>query len=201
MIEPKDLGAHFLDLGQVVGDEEDGGAAAHEFEHAGMTFFLEGGVADGEDLIDDKDFGVDDGGDGEGEASEHTGGIIADGGMNEVAELGEVDDFLILLLEEVLLIAEDGAVEENIFAAGEVEVKAGAEFEHRDDIAAAGDRALGGLQDTRNNLEQSAFAGAVTADEAEGLTWVNGEGDILESSKVLILEFTAQSGSNEFLKG
>jgi hypothetical protein len=46
-------------------------------------FFWKAGVADGEDFVDDEDFRLEVGGDGEGEADVHAAGVALDGGVEE----------------------------------------------------------------------------------------------------------------------
>ena len=56
-----------------------------------VALLLEGGVADGEDLVDQQDLGVDVDHHREGEPHEHARGVVLDLHLDEVAELGEVD--------------------------------------------------------------------------------------------------------------
>ena len=76
--------------------------------------------------------------------------------------------------------AEDGAVEEDVFAAGELGVKAGADFEQAADAAAELDAAVGGLGDAAQDFEQGRFAGAVAADDADDFAGLDFEANILE---------------------
>lgn len=56
-----------------VGDEEDGASFSLELFYSFDAFALEGFVADGEDFVDDEDFGFDVDGDGEPESGVHAG--------------------------------------------------------------------------------------------------------------------------------
>ena len=65
--------------------------------------------------------------------------------------------------------AEDGAVEVDVLAAGELGVEAGADFEQAADAAAEVDAAGGRLGDAAEDFEQRDLAGAVAADDADDL--------------------------------
>ena len=151
-----------------------------DFAHFAEAFLLEGGVADGEDFVDEEDFGFEVGGDGEGQADVHAGGVALDGRVDEFLDFGEGDDLVELAGDFALAHAEDGAVEEDVFAAGELGMEAGADFEQAADAAVNVGVADGGLGDARKNLEQRGFAGAVAADEAEDFAFLHFEGNVLE---------------------
>lgn len=93
------------------------------------AFLLEEHVADGERLVHDGDVGLGDGGDGERDARDHAGGEILHGYVDEVGQLGEIDDLLEMRVDELLGVAEQRAVEADVLARGEFEVKARAEFD------------------------------------------------------------------------
>ena len=56
------------------------------------ALLLEGGVADGEHLVDEQDLGVHLDHHREGEAHEHARRVVLELQVDEVAQLGEVDD-------------------------------------------------------------------------------------------------------------
>ena len=55
-----------------MGDEDDGAAGAGDVAHLAEAFLLESDVANGEDFVHEKDFRLEVGSDGEGEADVHT---------------------------------------------------------------------------------------------------------------------------------
>src|ERR1044072_6080355 len=57
-------------------------------------------------------------------------------------------------------------------------MEAGAELEQRDDAAADLDLAAGGLDDPREEAEERRLAGAVAADQADGVAGLDGEGHV-----------------------
>ena len=79
----------------------------------------------------------------------------------------------------------DGAVQEDVLAAAEVGVEAGAELEQRADPAADGDAPGRRLDDPGDQPQQRRLAGAVAADEADGLTGLDRERDVVERLDVL----------------
>src|ERR1700687_5705016 len=68
IIDPHHAMAQAADLIELVGDKHDGAAGAGHVTHFAEAFFLEVDVADGEDFIDEENFRLEMGGDGEGEA-------------------------------------------------------------------------------------------------------------------------------------
>ena len=176
------VGAEGLDGGHGVGDEEDSAAAAvGDILHFADALALELGIADREDFIDNEDFGVEVGGDGEGESDAHAGGVAFDGGVEEFFDFGEGDDVVELAFDLEAGHAEDGApVHVDVFAAGQIGVEAGANFEEGGDAAVNGDAAGGGGGDAGEDFEEGGFAGAVAADDADAVTGVDFEGDIVE---------------------
>ena len=67
---------------------------AHAVEHV-EALLLEGGVADGEHLVDQQDVRVDLDRDREGEAHVHAGGVVLELQVLELLELGELDHALV----------------------------------------------------------------------------------------------------------
>src|SRR5690348_13412906 len=185
MIESDGALAERVDGVDVMRDEEDGAAGVGEVGHFAEAFFLEFGVADGEDFVDDEDFGFEMGGDGEGEAGVHAGGIVFDGSVEEFFGAGEGDDFVEAGGDFSALHAEDGAVEENVFAAGEFGMEAGADFEERAGAAGDFDFAGGGFGDAGEDFEEGGFAGAVASDDADDFAAEDVEGDVFEGPEGL----------------
>ena len=140
-------------------------------------------VADGEDLVEEEDVGVEVGGDGEGEAHIHAAGVILDGGVNEVFEAGELNNLLKLSVDFFGAHANDGAVEIDILAAAQLGVEADPHFEQRAHFAKDLHLAFCGASQARNDLEQSAFSGAVFANDSKDVPVVEAEVDVFEGPK------------------
>ena len=173
-----------LDLGRVVRDEDDRAAALLELEHLAEALPLERLVADREHLVEQQHVRVEVRRDREAEPHVHPRGVRAHGPVDRLLELGEGDDLVEALADLGALQPVDRAVQEDVLAAGEVGVEAGAELEQRADPSADGDAALGRLDDPGDQAQQRRLAGAVPADEPHGLARLDRERDVLERDHV-----------------
>ena len=97
------------------------------------------------------------------------------------------------LLDLVPLHVEDRAVQEDVLAAGQLRVEAGADLEQRADPAAQPRLALGRRRDPGEDLEQRALAGAVVADDPEGLAALDLEVDVPQRPELLGLRAPAEA--------
>jgi len=86
--------AIFADVAHAVGDEDDG-LVALEGSEIFVTLLLEGGVADGEDFVEQENIAFGANGDGEGEADLHAGGVIFELLVHKFAEFGKINDVVI----------------------------------------------------------------------------------------------------------
>src|SRR5437660_11696241 len=93
VVNPQDALAEAANLVELMGDEDNGAAGAGDVAHSAEAFFLKVDVADGEDFVDEEDFRLEMGGDGESQADVHAGGVVLDGSVNEFFEFGEGHDF------------------------------------------------------------------------------------------------------------
>ena len=159
-------------------------AVLDEVLNAALALLLEEHVADGERLVDDEDVGLGDGGDGERDACDHAGGEVLHGHVHEIGQLGEVDDLLEVRVDELLGVAEESAVEVDVLAGGEFEVKARAELDQGRDITADDALALAGLEDAGDDLEHGGLARTVGTDQTHDLTGLHLEGDVLECAEL-----------------
>ena len=81
-------------------------------------------VADGEHFVDEQHFGIDVNRDRESEPHVHAGRVGLDRRVDELRELGELDDLVEALLDLALRQAEHDAVDEDVLAAGDLRMKA-----------------------------------------------------------------------------
>src|SRR3990172_12336030 len=123
--------AEVLDKAHRVGDQDDGDALGLKLPHLGQALLLEAGVAHGQHFVDEEDLRVAVHRDGKAEAYVHAGGVALDGGVNEVPQLSEGDNLVEAGADLLAGHAQDGGVEEDVLAAGEVWVKAGAQLDKR----------------------------------------------------------------------
>ncbi len=104
---------------------------------------------------------------GKAQSYSHAGGIKLDGRVYVFFHAGEVHNFVEFGVNFAAGHAEDGAVHEDVLAAGEFGVKAGAYFEQGGDAAAEAHFAAGGFGDAGEDFEEGTFAGAIVTDDAE----------------------------------
>ena len=98
-------------------------------------------VADRQHLVDQQHFGIDVDGHREPEPHVHARRVGLHRRVDEVLQLGELDDLVEAALDLPLGEAEHDAVDEDVLAAGDLGVEAGAELDQRRDAAVDGDRA------------------------------------------------------------
>ncbi len=91
-LEPDRPVAHRFDHRHAVADDDHGGAALAQLVEVLEALALEGLVADGDHLVDQQHFGVDVDRHGKTEAHVHAGAVHPHGGIDELADLGEIDD-------------------------------------------------------------------------------------------------------------
>ena len=133
MFQPHSAVADGFDVGDGVGNEEDGDAARAQFVDFAHAALAEIDVAYRQGFVHQQDFGVDIDGDGEGQADYHAARISFDRLIDEVADFGEVFDVFVALVDLAGAEAEDGAVQVDVVAAAEFGIESGAEFEQRCD--------------------------------------------------------------------
>ena len=109
--------------------------------------------------------------------------------INKVLQLGKLDNAIKISVDELLGIAEQGAVQIDVLAGGQLEVKAGTKLNQRRDVTVHLNAALARLKHASDNLEHRGFAGAVGADQAHDLATVNIKRDMLERPKLLKEQF------------
>jgi hypothetical protein len=109
--------------------EEDGAAfMTGNILHLADGFFLELGIADGQDFIDDEDFRFHESGHGEAQTDGHARGVAFDGGVDVTGHAGEVDDVVELAVDFLSRHAHDRAVHVDVLAACHLGVESGAHF-------------------------------------------------------------------------
>ncbi len=165
--QPEGLVAHLLDEAEAVGDDHDGAAPATEIAYLVEALAREGLVAHGEDLVDEEDVGLGMDGHGEAEARVHPGGVVLHRSVDEVPELGEVDDVVEAFRHLTFGETEHDAVDGDVLAAGDLGVEAGSELDQGGDAPSHVEATSGGLGDSSEELQERRFARAVLANDAE----------------------------------
>ena len=149
--------AQLLDAHHVVAYEQDGASlAAADVLHLADGFFLEFGIADGQDFVDDQYFRVEEGSYGKTKSDGHARAVSFDGGVDISFTAAEVDNLVQFAGNFGFGHAKDGAVEEDVFASGHLLVESRSHFEQGADTASGTDGACGGTGDFGEYLEQGA---------------------------------------------
>ena len=141
--------------------------ALRHFTHFPEAFLLKRQVADGEHFVHEQDFRLEVRGDGKRQAHLHSRAVMLQRRVDEIGDFGKGDDLVEFAVDFLLAHAENRAVQIRIFAAGQLGVKARADFQQAAHAAANFSLAFGGLRDAGKNLQQRGFSGAVAADQAD----------------------------------
>src|SRR5690606_39045256 len=163
--------------GQTVGDDDQGFPGVFQFLHLGVTFLFEILVPHRQYLIDQDDVGIDVDGDGEAEPLLQSGGVRLHGCVDGILQLRELDDFRVNFLNPLLIEPEDGAVEADVFRAGQIPVQSRPQLDEGSDFAVDLHITRIGADDSAQNLEKGAFSGSVSPDNGEGFSLLDREGD------------------------
>ena len=158
-----------------MGDEQDGGAARDQLLETAEALGLELGVPHGQSLVDDQHVRLDAGRDGKGQPHVHAGRVRLDGPVDELANVGEGFDVGKAPGDFLSADAQDGAIEIDVLTSGELGVEARAQLQQRGHATTDGDLASSGRERAAQDLQQRALAGAVAADDTDGLTPAHGE--------------------------
>ena len=120
---------------EIVADEQDGPPAAGHLRHAVQAARLELRIADRQHLVDHQDLRFEVRRHGKGQAHVHADGVALDRRIDEFLDAREVDDLVEPPAHLGAAHAEDRAVEEDVLAAGELGMEAGADLEQAVDAA------------------------------------------------------------------
>ena len=176
--------AEALQRAHVVGDEDDRPPAITQVVEHVKALLLEGGVADGQHLVDHQDVGVDLDRHREGQTHVHPRGVVLELEVLELLQLGELDHALVAPARLPGGQAEHDPVHHDVVPSRHVGVEADPELDEGREPAPAPDVALG-LVDPGQTFEQGALAAAVAAGDPEELSRLHREGDVVERLKGL----------------
>src|ERR1700722_4224836 len=121
----------------------------------------------------------------ESEPDVHPGRKALHRGIQEPLHLGKVDDFVKLLLDLAAGHSEYRAIEEDVFATGELRVKASPDLKEAGDAASEHRSPPGRLGNAAEDLQKCALARAVAADNAKYLALLDLEADVLQRPELL----------------
>ena len=148
-------GAHLV---RRVGDQKDGAALPLEFLHPLDALALEPLVAHRQHFVDDQDVGVHVDRHREPEPDVHPGGVELHLPVDELLELGEVDDVVEDPVDLLLGHAEHRSVQVDVLPTGQVLLEPGAELQQPGQLPPHHDLARGGLEHPADALEQGRLA-------------------------------------------
>src|SRR5262249_50532418 len=142
-LHQQDPAAKRLDCRHIMTDQQYGAIPSGYFRHFAEAFLLKIGVTDGQHFIDDQYAGIEMGGDSECKPHIHAGGISLHRRVEEFFYAGKIDDLLEFRIDLFSGHPENGAVEINVLASGQLGVKAGTDFQQTADAAADFDATFG----------------------------------------------------------
>ena len=198
MLQPEDMVANGLHIGNGVRYEDNGDAAGAQFVHLAHTTMPEVSIANRECLIDEEHLGIHTDGNGESQPHYHAARVSLNGLADEIPNLGEVFDRLVAPVDFAFGKAEDGGVEIDVVTAGEFGIEAASQFEQCGDTSADVYGAARRLRNAGDELQRGAFSRAVFADDAEDFAAFNGKAQISEGLEIAMVG--APTGRQKLLK-
>ena len=153
------------------------------------------------DGIDDEDVGLCRGRDGKGYAGDHARRVVLQRHVDKVLKFGELDDVVEVLLDELLAIAKQRPVEEDVLSCGELHVETGTKLDERGDGSGDGAGPFAGLENARDDLEHGGLPGAVRPDQSERLATAHLEGDVVERPELSEGKLVAAERDEVLLQG
>src|SRR5581483_4092264 len=148
LFEQERTGAQTAHGGEVVADEDDCPPLLRDVAHLAEALALKLGVPNGDDLVNEQDLRLEMRRDCERETDLHAARVALHGRVEEAGDARELDDLVKAAHDLGAAHAEDGPVQENVLAAGQLRVEAGPDLEQRADSSAQRHLPLGRLSDT-----------------------------------------------------
>ena len=154
-----------------------------------IAFGLKEHVSYGEGLVHNQNLRINGNIQGEGQTDKHTAGIGLYGLVNEVSNIRKFQNGRELLIHLCLTKAHHGAVHIDIFNAGIILVKAGAQLQKSADAPPTFHLSCGGTEHPGYNLQHSGLAGAVGTDNPHCLSSSHGKGNVSQGIEILMVRF------------
>src|SRR5947209_571578 len=110
-------------------DEKNGASFVCNIVHARHAFLLKRGVANREDFVNEEYFGLKVGSNRKCQSHVHAAGISLDGRVEEAFDAGKIDDLVKLAADLRTPHAKDASVQVYVFAACQLRMEAGADFQ------------------------------------------------------------------------
>jgi hypothetical protein len=140
-------------------------------------------------------------GDSKSQSHVHAAGITLGGGIQELFDLGKLDDLVELALDLSAGHAQDSPVEVDVLTPGELGVEAGADLQQAAHTPAHDGASLGRFGDAGEDLEQGALASPVAADDAEDFAVFYFEGYVFEGPDEFLVDGGRRTGDRVLVVG
>src|SRR5215469_1689452 len=121
--------ANGLDQPHVMCDQYDSHAARIQFAHLVSRFLPEPRIAHCQNFVYQENFRLKEGGHRESKTNIHSTRVVLDRGIEEFLDFGKRNDLIELAHNLIAPHAEDGSVQEHVFAAGQFRMEASTYFE------------------------------------------------------------------------
>ena len=149
-------------------------------------------IAHRKGLIHDQNIRIDVNGGGESQPDIHAARILFHWPVDEVADLGERLNQRQVALHLGAADAHDLAVDENVFAAGELRIETRAQFEQRGHSSTRDDAACRRLEDPADHLKQGALAAAVRTHQTDDFAALDAERDVPQCPEIGVQRLVTQ---------
>ena len=185
MFQPHELVTELIDLLRAMGNQNKRHTFRAQCGNLGEALVLERLVAYGKDLVGQQDIRFQMDSHGKTQAHLHPGGVVLERRVDEVFEFGEFDDVLHPLLDIPIAKAVETGVKKDVFKTRQFGIESHPQLDKGSDAPMGDYLTFGGNQDTGNNLQQGALAGAVVPQKTQRLATFNGETHIIQRQEVL----------------
>jgi len=179
-----------------MGDKNNGPSRLGDLLHPPEATLLKREIPHRENFVNDQDFRLQKGGDGEAEAHAHPAAVAFDRCIQKLLHPGKINDLVKLAEHFGAGHAEDRTVEKYILAAAELGMKTGAHFKETGDPAAKDSPSRRRFGDTAEKFEERALARAVASNHAKNFAFIDGERDVAQRPKIAFVlgrHFTPQT--------
>jgi hypothetical protein len=148
--------------------------------HLVETLSLKTRISNRQHLVDDQYVGFKVRGNGKGQPNVHTAAVPLDRRVQELFDLAEAHDLVEFAPDLNTAHAEDGAVQEDVLATGQLGVEARAHFEEARGATPQADSSFGWFRNTAQDLQEGGFSGSVASDDPDDFTLLDLQIDIPE---------------------
>ena len=186
LFDPCSLVAQTLDLVIVMRNDKHRHAVLFDqLRDAVFALLLEHEVAYGKYFVNDQNLRHDNRSNRKGNARHHAGRVVLHGHVQELFHLGKFNDVVKVFFNELLRVAQERAVQVDVFARGKLHIEARTKFDERSNVAINHARPVAGLQHAGDDLQNGGFAGTVRAQNAKHIALLHFKGDIVECAEFL----------------